>query len=266
VLVTFTPIQEHLMTQSRSLSRVVLGALVALAAACGASNTTSPNAKTVSLSFSSKNLASGAAANRVSFLTLGSGNDTLVITKAQVVLSKIELATADTATCASDSNGGSCEEIKADPALVDIPVDQSMVTPLVSAIPAGTYTKFEAKVNAVQASDPAGGTFLTSHPDFAGVSVRVEGTFNGTPFVYTGSAGAELELEFTPPLVVDSTGMNITVNVDISRWFVSGGGALVDPTTANAGGPNASMVDNNIHHSFEAFEDDNKDGHNDSQP
>jgi hypothetical protein len=25
-------------------------------------------------------------------------------------------------------------------------------------------------------------------------------------------------------------------------------------------------VDNNIHHSFEAFEDDNKDGHNDSQP
>jgi aspartate kinase len=26
------------------------------------------------------------------------------------------------------------------------------------------------------------------------------------------------------PLVVDSTGMNITVNVDIGRWFVAGGG------------------------------------------
>jgi hypothetical protein len=263
---TFTPVQEQIMPHSSSLSRVLLGAFVALASACGTSNSTSPNAKTVSLSFSSHAAAAGASAGRASFLTLGSGSDTLVITKAQIVLAKIELATGDTAACANESQGSSCDELKADPELVDIPVDASTLTPIVAAVPAGTYTAFEAKIRAVQSSDANSGSFLTAHPEFAGASVRVEGTFNGTPFVYTGSASAELELEFTPPLVVDSTGMNITVNVDISRWFVSGGGALVDPTTANAGGPNASMVDNNIHHSFEAFEDDNKDGHNDSQP
>ena len=94
--------------------------------------------------------------------------------------------------------------------------------------------------------------------------MHVEGTFNGTPFTYDGNASAELELTFATPIVVDASGMNITVNVDLSTWFVDGSGSLVDPTTANSGGANESLVARNIHQSFEAFEDDNKDGTDDS--
>jgi hypothetical protein len=148
---------------------------------------------------------------------------------------------------------------------VDLPVDQSVVTSLNAPVAAGTYTSFEAKVRLVRSTDAGGAAFIAAHPEFSGATVRVEGTFNGTPFVYTGSAEAELELAFAPPLVVDSTGMNITVNVDLASWFVTGSGSLVDPATANAGGPNASLVDHNIHQSFEAFEDENHDGHDDSQ-
>jgi hypothetical protein len=179
------------------------------------------------------------------------------------VLARIELARADSANCTTEGSGTDCEELRADPELVDLPVDQTVVTSLIAPVAPGTYTSFEGKVRLVQSGDVGGAAFLTAHPEFAAATVRVEGTFNGVPFVYTGSAEAELELTFSPPLVVDSTGMNITVNVDLSTWFLDGSGALVDPTTANAGGPNASLVDHNIHRSFEAFEDDNRDGHED---
>jgi hypothetical protein len=41
------------------------------------------------------------------------------------------------------------------------------------------------------------------------------------------------------------------------------GGALVDPSSANLGGPNAGIVKNNIKSSIDAFEDDNRDGRDD---
>ena len=257
------------MSRHRSLVPLASLALL-LASACSSADrgATGPNAHTVSLSFSTKRPAGAivAGGNQSSFLTLGTATDTIVITKAQVVLSKVELATADSVTCTTTDSSSECEELHADPELVDLPVDQSVMTALLTAIPAGTYTKFEAHVRLVKSTDVGGSAFLATHPEFSGVSIRVEGTFNGTPFVYTGTAGAELELEFAPPLVVDSTGMNITVNVDLSSWFMNGSGGLVDPATANSGGPNESLVAHNIHQSFEAFEDDNKDGHSDSQP
>jgi hypothetical protein len=257
------------MSINRLAASALTGLLIAAASACSSSDAaTGPNTKSVSLSFSTKPSSGPAIAGgrQVGRFTQGSGSDVLIITKAQIVLAKIELATAGGANCTAEDNGSSeCEELKGDASLVDLPVDQSVVTSLNAPVPAGTYTSFEAKVRLVRSTDAGGAAFIAAHPEFSGATVRVEGTFNGTPFVYTGSAEAELELAFAPPLVVDSTGMNITVNVDLASWFVTGSGSLVDPATANAGGPNASLVDHNIHQSFEAFEDENHDGHDDSQ-
>ena len=63
-------------------------------------------------------------------------------------------------------------------------------------LPAGTYRALEAKISPVATSDAGGAAFLSAHPEFANASVRVEGTFDGTPFVYSGSPNASLELGF----------------------------------------------------------------------
>jgi hypothetical protein len=256
------------MTTTRTRLSALAGFILIVVSAC--SNPTGANSKGVSLSFASKIHPAPAVvgANYVSLLTQNVGSDVLVITKAQIVMAKIELATTATATCTADNSGGNseCEELHANPSLVNLPTDPTapVSTSLVTSVPAGTYSAFEAKIKAVLTGDPGAADFLAANPKFNGVSVHVEGTWNGTPFTYDGAASAELELTFATPIVVDSTGMNITVNVDLSTWFVNGSGALVDPSTATAGGANESLVAGNIHKSFEAFEDNNKDGTDDS--
>ncbi|MDB4898193.1 MAG: hypothetical protein JWN53_1, partial [Gemmatimonadetes bacterium] len=87
--------------------------------------------------------------------------------------------------------------------------------------------------------------------------------FNGTAFTYKGAPRAEFERAFNPPLVVDATPLNVTVGVDLDTWFKSSSGALIDPSTANAGGANAGVVAENIKRSFRAFRDDDRNGHDD---
>lgn len=253
------------MTSPRSRISALTSFILIVVSACS-SDTTGANAKGVSLSFATKVHAAPSlvGANYVNLLTQTVGGNTLVITKAQIVMSKIELTMSATATCTGDASDSDCTELHANPQIVNLPTDPMVTTALVTAIPAGTYTDFEGKVKVVQSSQTGGADFLTANPAFNGVSVHVEGTFNGTPFTYDGSGTAELELAFATPIVVDSTGMNITVNVDLSTWFLDGSGSLIDPTTANSGGANVSLVDGNIHQSFEAFEDNNKDGTDDS--
>jgi hypothetical protein len=98
----------------------------------------------------------------------------------------------------------------------------------------------------------------------SGKSIRVEGTFNGTPFVYTSPLKTGFEFAFNPPLVVDGVASkNATVNIDVRKWFLTSGGAVVDPTTANAGGLNTQLVERNVRNSLRAFEDDDMQGDDD---
>jgi len=75
----------------------------------------------------------------------------------------------------------------------------------------------------------------------------------------------EQELELAPPLVVaDGAGdTKLTLRMDIARWFSDDQGALIDPRTANPGGPNESLVEENIKNSIKAFEDEDEDGQED---
>lgn len=207
-------------------------------------------------------------------ITATSGTDVLIITKAQLVLARVELqqvgATCTSAATAGDDNHGDenkCAELELAPTVVDLPVGTAVAAALNVTVPAGTYSALEAKirpVNANQEHDGAGSAaFLSAHPELAGVSVRVEGTFNGTAFTYTGAPRAELESVFNPPMAVTDKGANITVHADLATWFKTSSGTLIDPTTANAGGTNASLVAANIQKSFRAFRDDNHDGHDD---
>ena len=236
---------------------LVAGNLVACADSTGTGGV-----RPVSLSFSTGGLTPGATAARFA----GTGApDPLVITKAQLVLSKSELERAGV-TCVGTmkADEDSCPDLKLGPMLVDLPLDATTRMALTVSIPAGTYHQFEAEIDAIT-SENEGNTqesaaFLAANPNFRGVSIRVEGTYNGAPFVYTTGVESAIELEFNPDMVVDGTTKNLTVHADMSRWFLNGSGVRIDPTTANSGGANKSLVDENIKRSFDAFEDDDHDG------
>jgi hypothetical protein len=271
------------MFSPRSIARVLLPACAlgasTLLGACGDSSGpgngsgTNLSIAVATLTSSSAGRIAGSGAPAVSLerhVTSPGGTHTLVITSAAVSLSRLELATVDSAGCADDDHpehdDDRCHELATGPTLVDLPTDNSVVSVLSLQLPAGTYRALEAKIRPVRTDDNGGSAFLTAHPEFANASVRVEGTFDGTPFTYTGSPNASLELRFDPPITVGSTATTVTVHVSIDRWFADGSGNLVDPATANAGGANEQLVRDNVRRSFHAFEDNEHhgdDGHGD---
>ena len=171
---------------------------------------------------------------------------------------EIELEPPGLGDCDNSGPGSSdCPEIHLAPAVVDLPMNGGVNTAFSTAIPAGSYHEVELKVDAVESDDVGAAAFFAAYPTFPrGKSVRVEGTFNGQPFVFTSSVEAEVELEFEPPLNVDQGGMNVTVNVDVSSWFRANG-LLIDPSSAEA----QSQISSNISASFEVYHDDDRDEH-----
>lgn len=252
------------MGRSIVRSWVCAGSIAVLAAAC--SGTTGPNgAGTVSLS-----LATGTGSGTVTpdirpafSLTQKSGTDSLVIDSAFVVLRRIELEAQD-GTCpttGTPTEGDGCEEFKAGPVLLSLPLDGTVDQTVSIPVPAGTYNKLQFQVHAPTA-DSADQAFLKDNPTYDSVSIRVFGTYNGNAFTFTSHLDAEQEAELNPALVVDANtaSTNVTLHVDVSTWFVAPDSSLIDPSTANQGQPNQGVVTANIEHSMHAFEDDNHDG------
>lgn len=218
-------------------------------------------------------------------VTDSSGNS-LSIDSVSVVVRKIELE-GSTLSCpstgedsltedvtvgvtvqASDSGemehegGDDCGEVRAGPFLVDLPLGtggaerQFTVT-----VDTGTYTKVKIQIHRPEGAHDT--LFVQQHPEFAGVSIRVVGTFNGAPFTYTTDITDVQEVEFATPLVVGSGPTAFTLFVDLSGWFKNGAGVLVDPATAMGDGANVMQVHANIIHSFHAFQDEDHDGEDD---
>jgi len=192
--------------------------------------------------------------------TLVTGSDTLILTRVQLVLRQIELKRSTVTTCTSSGTAG-CEEIEIGPSLVDLPLTPGPAQAFAVELPTGTYDGIDFEVHKVGNSDPADLAFVAQHPEFAGVSVRVEGTFNGAAFVFESDVDEEQEFTLSPALVVTQTAdPNVTIFVSVDGWFRQNDGSLVDPASANNGGPNESLVRNNIQQSFDAFEDSDRDG------
>ena len=253
----------------------LLGATTALSAC--SDSTGAAAGRPVSISFST-NAATGASASLspesqgvLRSVTATSGSNTIVITKAQIVVARMELERVG-ASCVSsmaagddDADDHECAELTLAPAIVDLPVDASIATPLQISIPVGTYKALEAKIRPVKSSEDHGKAstaFLTAHPEFANVTVRVEGTYNGKAFVYTGAPRAEFETEFNPPLVVDAKPVNLTVHVDLATWFRNSAGALIDPASVDA--LDMQTILQNIRRSFRAYHDDDKNDRDDA--
>ena len=276
------------LDRARRMCRRGAPLLVGLLAACDSASAPSSRSP-ATLSFASRSVPTNVVTDvtwlgaRQAFdLQAEDGDDVLVITSVELVFDEIELELAGVAgACTDDSSddgsddssgpGGSsdsddCMELESGPQLVDLPLGDAG-TPTVAAItvpiPAGTYSELELKLRPLNPNSGEDGAFLAAHPDLAGVSVRVRGSWDGAPFEYTTSLDEEIELDFSPPLEVAEAGVNITVNLDVLSWFRNADGSLIDPRTAVSGQPNAPVVSANIGKSLAVFEDDDHDGYDD---
>jgi len=196
------------------------------------------------------------------------GNDTIILRSVELVLREIELKRVEAAGCDSVAENGDCEEFETGSTLVSLPLGATAIDAVVSVnAPAGMYDKLEFKIHKPESSDDA--AFIAANPAFDGISIRVTGTYSqaGTrsDFTYTSDLDASQEVELATPLTVsDGVPANVTLRVDVSTWFLNAGGtALVNPASANKGQPNEGLVKDNIEGSFDAFRDDNHDGHDD---
>ena len=256
-------------------------------AACS-SDSTGPaieSGQRVTLSVATSGTASVPTGTSLGAVTVGTGGE-LVITKAQLVLREIELESPSLG-CTSDSSSSSgsfarvsyssgsdddgpddsdgsrssddCGEIELGPVLVDLPLAGGATEVVQVSIPEGQYHEIEFKLREPDddASDMA---FRAAHPELIGLSVKVEGTYNGQPFTWTSRMRADLEREFSPPVVVGAGAANVTLQVDVARWFRDGSGNAINPANAQGATSARMQVESNIATSFGAFQDDDRDG------
>lgn len=196
------------------------------------------------------------------------GNDTIILRSVELVLREVELKRVEAASCDSVAGNHDCEEFETGSMLVALPLGATAIDAVVSVnAPAGMYNKLEFKIHKPESSDDA--AFIAANPTFNGISIRVTGTFSqaGTrsDFTYTSDLDASEEVFLATPLTVtDGQPANVTLRVDVSSWFLNAGRtALVNPATANKGQVSEGVVRDNIEGSFDAFRDDNHDGHDD---
>ena len=202
-------------------------------------------------------------------VVIGAGPNSLKITKVEFVLAETELSQAS-ACSNDDEEDDDCDEIELDPILVDLPLGTSPPMKVIDAlVPAGTYTRLEAKLRAVKkgSDDDENGAakFIAANPSWPSeLSVRVAGVYTDVgglthDFTFTSSAKSKLEMAFASPIKVDANTENLTITVDVARWFKDAAGKVLDPTSS----ANASLINTNIRRSFKAFKDNDRDAHDD---
>jgi hypothetical protein len=251
-----------------SRNRQLVGALmfVGALAACDSSGPASQN-PAVSLNIATRGKAAAAAPGMQlsgAPVEYTDGTNTLVINSVEMVVKELELKRSEyTSQCDSTASKDQCEELESGPYLLDLPLSAGATSVITVDVLPGTYDEFEFKVHK-PSDDSENAAFLAAHPDFNGVSIRVTGTWNGAAFTYETDVSAEQEMDLSPPLVVTDAGTSdFTLYIDIGTWFRANDNSLIDPSSANSGGPNESVVNSNITSSFDAFEDENHDGHDD---
>ena len=242
----------------------IAAGLLGLAAACA--TTTGPLGSNVQVSFATRGpLAGTAGAPAAAAATPGraalsdtvtDGNHTLIITRAQVVLGDIRLERQGV-NCTTQTSG--CENVSVPPVLVDLPLVPGAQPEFTVQLPVGTYGEVSFQIHKVTAQDPA------DLQPLLGRSIHVEGTYDGEAVTFDTDLDVGQELELSPVLVVSDTTTlaNVTVKILVDSWFLAADSTVLNPQTGNHGGPNESVILENIKQSMQAFEDDNRTGYPD---
>jgi hypothetical protein len=198
-------------------------------------------------------------------VTVTRGTDVIVITDVQLVARKIKLEQED-ASCPANieedpEEEAECPNLKLGPVLLDPPIEEGADATFTVDLPAGVYDELQLQIHKPTGSNDV--AFIAANPEFDGVSIRVNGTWNGTPFTFITDLTQVIEIELEDPIVVAVDGTTaLTLLLDVRSWFLDqGGGALLNPLALSQQA--LSRVEQNIRQSFHAFEDDDQDGESD---
>jgi hypothetical protein len=250
--------------QARSVA-LVLAITAGLVGCSGTQGTGRVRLQLSSRASSTGSMAAGQA-------TIALGGDQIVLDQVELVLRKVKGEGAESCpvtpgSTEADVAGEDCGEFSAGPTLFDLPLGEGVVPTFTATVPAGSYREVQLQIHRPvdQTGDAA---FLLAHPEFAGTSIRVTGTWQPagdpapTPFTYTTDLTSVINVELPQPVTVAAgSDMAVTLSIDLSGWFANGDGTgLVDPAQALDGQPLESLVEQHIRSSFRAFEDENKDG------
>ena len=249
---------------------IAAGLTAALFLACSDSSSGPAGTGRVTFQLANSGSATGAP-------TFAAGADVLTITKVEVVARKIRLERA-AGTCpaasagpAASSGGGEgdetehhdkeCADVRLAPMLLLPPVDAFAKAQFTVDLPEGSYKEIKIQIHK-PTPGPRDADLLAAHPDIVGISIRVTGTYNGAPFIFTTPVTAEVEIELPKPLdVVAGTPTAFTLQVDLSSWFKAEGGALLSPIQPTE--QIRQRIEQNIRRSFHAFKDRDHDNHPD---
>lgn len=210
--------------------------------------------------------------------------DEILLTRAQLVVKDVKLKRA-ALECSDDSDfrtvnfvevdgeivtivvnanverdRASCPTVHLGPYLVDVPMTGGDGPRLTVGIPEGTYSSVRFSLHKVTSNKPDDAAFRQTYPDMRDISARLEGTYNGVPFVFITDINAKLNIPLPAPVAIGEGGADVTVAVDFGAWFARSQGGLYSPALANTPGSTRSAVRNNIRVAFRAFRDRNHDG------
>ena len=170
-------------------------------------------------------------------------NGTLDLMEAWVIVSEFELERVESALdCDSSDTGNDCEELSIPPALVQLPLDGTVLSHLTVDIPEGQYDELELEIEDLELDDEDEDQATVDalwaevrgqHADWpTQASLLLVGTFTPTggaavPFRTFVEAEIEIEIELNPPL--DATGIHsFNIVVIPSEWIERGDGTVVD--------------------------------------
>ncbi|HEY0929707.1 MAG TPA: hypothetical protein VGE27_07285 [Gemmatimonas sp.] len=189
------------------------------------------------------------------------GTDTLIITSAEMVLRDVRLHGEGSTCVANDSTLTSgCATILLRPTILDLPVNGTDGGRVTVTTPRGTFSSVRLNLHRPIAGDSIDAAFRLANPNFADVSVRLEGTYNGESFTYTTDVSEVLTVPLPSAVAGGSETQQVTVLVDIAKWFWAADSGLYSPIAADEPGAIADAVNANVRTSFKAFRDQNRDG------
>ena len=249
-----------------AFGRVLCSLLCAVAfAACSDGSLAPEQAASVSLSITasvSGAMDDGATPAGVAF---ADGHHLLSLQRVTLVVGAVTLREAGVEDCVAGADPvPGCALLERGPVLLEAPLDGSVRSLVAALVRPGSYDALGLTIHAPDRTDARDSTFLQRHDDFEGISVRVEGLWDGEPFIFERTLDEERWVDVTPFRVESGRTANITLRLDPSSWFRSESGLLVDPRAASLDPEAAAAVESRIRTSIAAFEDDDVDGIADS--
>lgn len=217
---------------------------------CDTTNSTNDDTTSLSLSLAVQN------ANQTTDNTTQSSH--LAITEAKILIRKIELES----DLEDDGIADDSLNFETGPMAVNLNLDGSLNPISVNEVPAGRYDEIEFEIHKPEDNEtPPDPDFKIGTSGDERFSVIVRGIYNGQDFLYRSTENMEQEIELGSPLVIEERqgNINVTLTIDLSRWFVDENGNNLDPTLED----NRDEIDESIKRSFEAYEDNDEDGEED---